>query len=142
MLLFWSSIANYLPWIEEGEWWRYTCLFLSRQSRIYVNKIENRIIFKIKPRYYLELITPKTIKLLGSTQNKITKDKNGENVPHLKIIEVILVYYSIVNTDYQQDSRFLNTFVSNNLLGLLLQLLPTNFSFSKTVWFTDQNSQQ
>ena len=131
MLLFWSSIANYLPWIEEGEWWRYTCLFLSRQSRIYVNKIENRIIFKIKPRYYLELITPKTIKLLGSTQNKITKDKNGEIVPHLKIIEVILVYYSIVNTDYQQDSRFLNTFVSNNLWAYCYNFYQQILAFQK-----------
>ena len=50
--------------------------------RIYVNKIENRITYKIKTGYYLDLLTPETIKLLGSTENKITKDKNGENVPH------------------------------------------------------------
>ena len=47
---------------------------------MYVNKIENRIIFKIKTGYYLELLTPETMKLIGSTENKITKDKNGENV--------------------------------------------------------------
>ena len=50
---------------------------------MYVNKIENRITFKTKTGYYLELLTPETMKLLGSTNNKITKDKNGENVPHI-----------------------------------------------------------
>ena len=68
--------------------------------RIYVNKIENRITFKIKTRYYIELLTPKTMKLLGITKNKITKDKNGENVPHVEIIKVILVHCNIVNNHY------------------------------------------
>ena len=57
--------------------------------QIYVNKIENRVTFKIKNGYSLELLTPETMKLLGSTENKITKDKNGENVPHLEITEVV-----------------------------------------------------
>ena len=70
----------------------------------YVNKIENRITFKIKNGYSLELLTPETMKLLGSTENKITKDKNGENVPHLEITEIVLVHCNIVNNDYQQDS--------------------------------------
>ena len=69
--------------------------------QIYVNKIENRIIFKIKKGYSLELLTPKTMKLLGSTENKITKDKNGENVPHLEITVVLLVHCNIVGNDYQ-----------------------------------------
>ena len=60
--------------------------------RIYVNKIENRITFKIKNRYYLELLTPETMKLLGSTESKISKDNNGENVPHLEIAELVLVH--------------------------------------------------
>ena len=55
--------------------------------RMYLNRIENRITFKIKSGYYLELLTPETMKLLGSTESKITKDKNGENVPHLDIVE-------------------------------------------------------
>ena len=70
---------------------------------IYVNKIENRVKLKIKNGYSLEFLTPETIKLLGSTKNKITKDKNGENVPHLEITEVVLVHCDIVNNDYQQD---------------------------------------
>ena len=72
--------------------------------QIYVNKTENRITFEIKKGYSLELLTPETMKLLGSTENKTTKDKNGENVPHLEIIEVVLVHCDIVNIDYQQDS--------------------------------------
>ena len=60
--------------------------------QIYVNEIENRVTFKINSGYSLELLTPETMKLLGSTENKITKDKNGENVPHLDISEVVLVH--------------------------------------------------
>ena len=69
--------------------------------KIYVNKIENRITFTIKNGYCPELSTPEIMKLLGSTENKITKDKNSENVPHLKITEVVLVHCNIVNNDYQ-----------------------------------------
>ena len=84
--------------------------------RIYVNKIGNRITFRIKTGYYLELLTPETMKLLGSTESKITKDKNGENVPHLEIVESVLVHCNLVNNDYQQDSRILYTFVPKNHL--------------------------
>ena len=57
--------------------------------QIYVNKIENRVTFKIKNGYSLELLTPKAMKLLGSIKNKKIKDKNGENVLHLEITEVV-----------------------------------------------------
>ena len=89
------------------------------------------------------------MKLLGSTKNKITKDKNGENVPHLETTEVVLVHYNIVNNDYQQDSRVLYTFIPNKPFGSLLGISPTNKIFLKTfnseydeikVWFTDRNS--
>ena len=117
--------------------------------QIYVNKIENRITFKIKDGYSLKLLSKETMKLLGSTENKITKDKNGENVPHLEITEVVLVHCNIVNNDYQQDSRVLYTFVPNKPFGSLLKISLTNHVFLKTfnsvydeigVWFTDQNS--
>ena len=119
-------------------------------AQIYVNKIENRITFKIKAGYSLDLLTPETIKLLGSTKNEITKNKNSENVTHLEITEVVLVHCNIVNKDYQQDSRVLYTFVSNKQFGSLLKISPANNIFLKTfnsefqiteVWFTDQNSQ-
>ena len=70
--------------------------------RIYVKKIENRITFKIKRGYYLELLTAETMKLLGSSKSEITKDKNGENVPHLEITEIVLIYCNIVNSGYRQ----------------------------------------
>ena len=116
---------------------------------MYINRIENRITFKIKSGYYLELLTPETMKLLGSTESKITKDKNGENVPHLEIVELVLVHCNLVNNDYQQDSRILYTFVSNKTLGSLLETSPTSQVFLKTFnsefqevkkWFTDQTS--
>ena len=89
------------------------------------------------------------MKLLGSTKNKITKEKNGENVPHLEITEVVLVHCNMVNNDYQNDSRLLYTFVPNKSFGRLLDISPANQIFLKTfnseydeivVWFTDQNS--
>ena len=75
--------------------------------QIYVNKIENRITFKIKDGYSLELLTSETMKLLGSNKNKITEGKTGENVSNLEITEVVLVHCNMVNNDYQQDSRVL-----------------------------------
>ena len=117
--------------------------------QIYVKETENRITLKIKNGYNLEILTPETIKLLGSTKNKITEDKNGENVPHLEIIEVVLVHCNMVNNDYQLDSRVLYTFVPNKSFGSLLDISPSNHIFLKTfnseydeiiVWFTDQNS--
>ena len=83
--------------------------------RIFVNKRENRITFKIKTGYYPELLTPETMELLASTKNRITKDENGENISHLEITEVVLVHCNIVNNDYQQDSRILYTFIPNKL---------------------------
>ena len=70
---------------------------------IYINKIENIITFNIKSGYYIELLTSETMKLPGRTESKITKDKNGENVPHLEVVELVLVHCNLVNNDYQQD---------------------------------------
>ena len=116
---------------------------------MYVNKFENRITFKIKSGYYLELLTPETMKLIESTESKITKDKNGKNVTHLEAVELVLVHCNLVNNDYQQDSRILYTFVPNKTFGSLLEISPTNRVFLKTfnsefqeikIWFTDQTS--
>ena len=117
--------------------------------RIYVNKIENRITVKIKNGYYFELLTPETMKLLGSTESKITKCKNGENVPHLEIVDLVLVHCNLANNDYQQDSRILYTFVPNKPFGSLLEISPTNHIFLGTfnlefieikIWLADQTS--
>ena len=90
------------------------------------------------------------MKFLGSNENMIAKDKNGENVPHLEITEVVLVYCNSVNNDYQQDSRVLYIFVPNKPFVSFLEISPKNHIFLKTfksefqairVWFKDQNSQ-
>ena len=90
------------------------------------------------------------MKLLRSTESRVTKDKNSGNVPHLEITEVVLVHCNIVNNDYLQDSRVLYTFVPNKPFCSPLEISPTNHIFLKTlnseydeiiVWFTDPNSQ-
>ena len=117
--------------------------------RRYINKIENRITFKIKDGYYIELLMPETMKLLGSTESKISKDENSENVPHLEIVELVLIHCNLVNNDYQQESKILYTFNTNRPLRSLLEISSTNHIFSKTfnsefeeikIWFTDQTS--
>ena len=96
------------------------------------------------------------MKLLGSTKSKITKNKNGENVPPLEITKVeitkvVLIHCNVVNVSYQWNSRVLYTFVPNKSFGQLLNVSPENFIFLKIfdsefshsdVWFTDQNSKQ
>ena len=141
-----SDIQDYFEYIlkkhEENE--------DNPSIKIYVNKIENRVTFTIKNGYALKLQTLETMKLFGSTENKIAKDKNSENPPHLEITEVVLVHCNIVNNDYQQDSRVLYTFVPNKPFGSLLEISHTNHIFLKTfnsiyqrieVWFTDQKNQ-
>ena len=91
--------------------------------------MENKITRKIKNGHYLELVTSETMKLLGSTASKITKYKNGENVPHLETVELVLVHCNLVNNDYQQDSRILYTFVRNKPFGSLLEISPGNHIF-------------
>ena len=116
---------------------------------IYVNKTENRIKFRIKTGCCLKPLMTETMKLLGSTKSKVTKDENGVNVPHLEITEVVLVNCDIANNNYQQKSRVLFTFVHNKSFDQLLDISPKYFIFLKTfsskfsyieVWFTDQNS--
>ena len=116
---------------------------------MYINRIENGITFKIKRGYYLELLTSETMKLLGSTESKITRDKNGENVPHLEVVDLVLFHCNLVNNDYQQDSRILFTFAPSKTFGSLLEISQTNHVYLKTfnfefqevkIRFTDQTS--
>ena len=90
------------------------------------------------------------MKLLGSTENKITQDKNGKNVPHLEITEAVLVHRNTGNNGYQQDLKILYTFVPNKSFGNLLEIIPTSFIPLKIftsefltieVWLTYQNIQ-
>ena len=89
------------------------------------------------------------MKLLGSTESKITEDKNGDNVPHLEVVELVLVHCNLLNNEYQQDSKILYTFVPNRPFGSFLEISSTNHIFLETfnsefqeikIWFTDQTS--
>ena len=118
--------------------------------QIYSNKIKNRIVFKINTRHKLELLSSETMKLLGSTKKDVDQDKDGEDVPKLESVEVVLVHCNLVNNNYQQASKVLFTFVPNKQFGQLINISPhsltmlgttnTEFSFIE-VWFTDQNSE-
>ena len=72
------------------------------------------------------------MKLLESTKSKITTDKNGENVPHLEIVELVLVHFNFANNDYQEDSRILYTFVLKKPFGILLEISLIDYIFLKT----------
>ena len=116
---------------------------------ICANTINNRIVFKIKTGYKLELLSKVTMKLLGSTKDTIDSDKNSENVPRLENAEVVLVHCNLINNSYQQASRVLFAFVPNKQYGQLISISPHSLVFLKTintefseieVWFTDQNN--
>ena len=104
-----SNIQDYFEYILK----RHVGETVNPPIRRYINEIENRITFKIKTVYYLELLTPETMKLLGSNKSKITKNENGENVPYLEITGVVLIHCHVVNNSYQQNLRVLYTFVPN-----------------------------
>ena len=140
-----SEIQNYVEYvIKKNETIGETAPIL-----IYANTINNRIVFKIKTGYKLELLSKETMKLLGSTKNIIDSDKNSENVPRLEKVEVVLVHCNLVNNSYQQHSRVLFTFVPTKQYGKLISISPHSLVFLKTmntefseieVWFTDQNN--
>ena len=135
-----SDIQDYFEYILSKMEKRLIIL----QIRIYVNKIENRITFKIKIGHYLVLLMPETMKLLGSIESKIKKGKNSENVAHLEILKAVYCHNS--NNDYQQHSKVLYTFVPNKPFSSLLEISLTNSIFLKTfgsdfwyieIWFTN-----
>ena len=89
------------------------------------------------------------MKLLGSAESKITGEQNGENVPHLEVVELVLIHCNIVDNNYQQNSRILYTFVPNKPFGSLSEISSASHIFLKTfnsefreikIWFTDQNN--
>ena len=116
---------------------------------IYVNEINNRIFFKIKSGYKLELLLKETMRLLGSSTNTIDGDKNSKLVPKLESVDLVSVHSNLLNNSYQQASKLLFTFVPNKKYGQLITVSPetlimlktvnTEFSFIE-VWFTDQDN--
>ena len=115
--------------------------------QIYVNKIKNRIVFKIKTGYKLELVSKETMQLLGSSKRDIDQNKDGEIVPKLETAEVALVHCNLVNNNYQQASKVFFTFVPNKQFGQVITITLYYYTHSVTmletfieVWFTDQNN--
>ena len=92
--------------------------------QIYPNKTKNRIVYKIKPGYKLDLLSQETVKLLESTKKDVDKDKDGEDVPKPESAEVVLMHCNLVNNSYQQASKVLFTFVPNKQFGQLITILP------------------
>ena len=99
---------------------------------IYPNESNNRILFKIKPGYKLELLSKEIMRLLGSSSNIIDSDKNSELVSKLENVEVVLVHCNLVNNSYQQSSKVLFTFVPDKKYGQLLNISPCDLITLKT----------
>ena len=144
-----SYTIDYIQYYFEFIIKKHETLTDNSSVQIYANKIKNRIVFKIKNGYKLELLTSETMKLLGSTENVVDKDKNSENVPKLESLEVVLVHCNLVKNDYQHASKVLFSFVPNKQFGQLLNISPHVFIMTYTVntefssvevWFTDQSS--
>ena len=140
-----SEIQDYIEYIIK----KHETIGETVPILIYTNTINNRIVFKIKSGYKLELLSKETMKLLGSTKNIIDSDKNSENVPRLEIVEAVLVHCNLVNNSYQQHSRVLFTFVPTKQYGKLISISPYSLVFLKTmntefseieIWFTKQNN--
>ena len=139
-----SEIQDYIEYIIK----KHETIGENAPILIYANTINNRIVFKIKSEYKLELLSKETMKLLGGTKNIIDADKNSKNV-EIENVEIVLVHCNLVNNAYQQHSRVLFTFVPTKQYGQLISISPHSLVFLKTmntdfseieIWFTDQNN--
>ena len=124
-----ADIQDYFEFIIK----RHETLTENPPIKIYPNKIKNRIVFKIQTGYKLDLLTPETIKLLGSTKKDVDADKNSVNVPKLESVEVALVYWNLVKNDYQHKSKVLSSFVPNKQFGQLINISPLSLTMTNTV---------
>ena len=140
-----ADIQDYFEFIIK----KHKTLTENPPVQIYPNKTKNKVVFKIKTGYKLKLLTPETMKLLGSTKRDVDKDKDGEIVSKLESVEVVLVRCNLVKKNYQHPSKVLFSFVLSKQFGQLINISPhsltmmntvnTEFSFVE-VWFTDQVS--
>ena len=139
------AIQNYIEYIIK----KHEPIAETAPILIHANKIIDRLIFKIKTGYKLELLSKETIKLLGITKDTIDADKNSENMPRLGNVKVVLAHCNLVNNSYQQASIVFFTFVPNKQYGQLISISPNSLIFLKTIntefseieiWFTDQNN--
>ena len=142
-----SACQNYLEYIIKKH--EAITSNITPPKLIYVNQINNRIVFKIKSGYKLELLSKETMGLLGGISNIIDADKNSELVPKLESVELVLVHCNVVDNDYQQESRVLFTFVPNKGYSQLMTNYPESLIMLKTIntefyfieiRFTDQDN--
>ena len=140
-----ADIQDYFEFIIK----KHETLTKNPPVQVYPNKIKKRTVFKIKNGYKLELLTFETMKLLGSTKKDVDKDKDGEIVPKLQSLEVVLVHCNLVTNYYQHESKVLFSFVANKQFGQLINISPSSLRMMNTVntkfssvevWFTDQAS--
>ena len=124
-----SEIQDYIEYIIK----KHETIGENVPILIYANTINNRIVFKIKTGYKLEILSKETMKLLGSIKDIIDADKNSENVPKLENVEVVLVHCNSVNNSYQEVSRVLFTFVPNKQYGQLISISLHSLVFLKTM---------
>ena len=124
-----SEIQNYIDYIIK----KHKTIGETSPILIYANIRNNRIVFKIKSGYKLELLSKETMKLLGSTNDIIDSDRNSENVPRLENAEVVLVHCNLVNNSCQQASRVLFTFVLTEQYGQLISISPHSLLFLKAM---------
>ena len=129
-----SEIQDYIEYIIK----KHETVGENAPILVYANTINNRIVFKIKTGYKLEILSKETMKLLGSNKDTIDADKNSKNVPKLENVEVVLVDCNLVNNAYQQHSRVLFTFVPTKQYGQLTSTSPHSLEIE--IWFTDQNN--
>ena len=122
-----SEIQDYIEYIIK----KHETIGENAPILIYANNINNRIVFKIKNGYKLELLSKEKMKLLGSTNDTIDADKNSENILRLENVEVVLLHCNLVNNSYQQASRVLLTFVPTKQYGQLISISPHSLFFLK-----------
>ena len=140
-----DAIQNYFEYIIK----KHETVENTSQTLTYTNRIKNWIVFRIKSRYKLELLSKEIMKLLGSSKQLIDADKDSELVPKLEIVETVLVHCNLVTNDYQQASKALFTFVPDKSFGQLMNINPHSPTLLKTVnaefpfikvLFTDQDN--
>ena len=140
-----ANIQDYFEFIIK----KHETLAENPPVQIYINRIKNRIVFKMKKDCQLELLSPQTMKLLVSAKKDVHQDKDGEDVSTLEFVKVVLVRCNLVNNSYQQAFKVLFTFVLNKQFGQLINISPHSLTMLKTtntefqsieLWFIDQNN--
>ena len=123
-----EDIQGYFEFITK----KHEALTQNPPVQVYPNKTKNRIVFKTKTGYKLELLSSETMKLLGSTKKDLDQDKDGEDVPKLESVEVFLVHFNLVINNYQQASKVLFTFVPNKQFAQLIDIAPHSLTMLST----------